>query len=409
MWLLVPGLLKLGAWDILKAWSGKSDLDIEPRIALQMVNEFALCTNRVRKKNSLGHQGFELLSGLGRLMSDEQGFYLLNDYTYEESYNMMLNLGIQRQLCGHFQGDTIALDPHRILSTSKRKMAKKKKKADAPSQKMLQTFFAVSASTGQPIMSTMSSTGMPTTRATLKLLKALGQIVKEKSLLLADKEHFSKEMFNEVNAHPNLDLLAPALNTSRVKKITEALHYKRLTAGVAFSEIPFCFNQDNIEHRLIAERFGEDQNQYTHKAFLTTSEMNAAKLLGQEYDKRWSVEEFFRFENHMGLNRASTQNLNIRYAKMALAMIAQGATYELRKNLKEEYTKWDAKHLASEVLAWNDGDIRVKDDTIIVTFYDHSKYLKKDEYINLPQKLAQKGINPRIPWLYDFKLDYRFK
>lgn len=94
MWLLVPGLLKLGAWDILKAWRGKSDLDIEPRIALQMVNESALCTNRIRKKNSLGHQGFELLSGLGRLMSDEQGFYLLNDYTYEDSYNMMLNLGI---------------------------------------------------------------------------------------------------------------------------------------------------------------------------------------------------------------------------------------------------------------------------------------------------------------------------
>jgi len=56
MWLLVPGLLKLGAWDIIKAWSNTTDLDIESRIALQLVNETALCINRVRKKNSMGHQ-----------------------------------------------------------------------------------------------------------------------------------------------------------------------------------------------------------------------------------------------------------------------------------------------------------------------------------------------------------------
>ncbi|MFA6400023.1 MAG: hypothetical protein WCX31_00125 [Salinivirgaceae bacterium] len=39
MCLLVPELLKFGGWDIIKAWSGKSDIDIEPRIALQIVNE----------------------------------------------------------------------------------------------------------------------------------------------------------------------------------------------------------------------------------------------------------------------------------------------------------------------------------------------------------------------------------
>jgi hypothetical protein len=72
------------------------------------------------------------------------------------------------------------------------------------------------------------------------------------------------------------------------------------------------------------------------------------------------VEEFFRFENDMGLNRASTLNLNIRYANLAMAMLAQAATYELRKNLTHDYKTWDARHLSNEVLAWNDGDVRVK-------------------------------------------------
>jgi hypothetical protein len=54
-------------------------------------------------------------------------------------------------------------------------------------------------------------------------------------------------------------------------------------------------------------------------------------------------------------------------------------------------------------------NIQVKDDTIIVTFYGPSQYIKKEEYMDLPNKLISQGINPKIPWLYDFKLDFRFK
>jgi len=42
--------------------------------------------------------------------------------------------------------------------------------------------------------------------------------------------------------------------------------------------------------------------------------------LSEDYDKRWSVEEFFRFENDMGLNRAATLNLNIRYARLSMGV-----------------------------------------------------------------------------------------
>jgi hypothetical protein len=407
MWLLIPGLLKLGAWDILKSWTGKLDMDIEPRIALQLVNESALCVNRVRRKNSLNHQGFQLLNGMSRLVSDEQVHLLLNSHTMKDTHDMMLNLGIQRKLSGHYQGDLIAIDPHRIISSSKRVMAKKKKQPDAPSQKMLQTFFSVSAETGQPIMAAMSSSGMPTTKASLNLISTTDQIIKAPSLLIADKEHFTNELFESVANNHNLSLLTPALNSQRIKNILNTLEYTKLRAGFAIAETDFYFDGQNIKHRLIAERFGEKN--YRYGGFLTSSSVDAQTLLCENYDKRWSVEEFFRFENDMGLNRASTMNLNIRYANLSMAMLAQAATYELRKNMNCDYRKWDARHLSNEVLAWNDGDIKVKDDTIIVTLYGSSDYIKKDEYINLPNKLIQSGIDPHIPWLYNYKLDFRFK
>jgi hypothetical protein len=29
--------------------------------------------------------------------------------------------------------------------------------------------------------------------------------------------------------------------------------------------------------------------------------------------------------------------------------------------------------------------------------------------MNLPEKLKYEGINPQVPWLYNYKLDFRFK
>lgn len=256
IWLLVPELLRLGAWDIIKGWTGKGDMGLDPRIAMQAVNESALCINRVRRKNSLGHQGFELANGMGRLVSDEQVHLLLDKHTTEQAQAMLLNLGIQRQLSGHYQGDIIAVDPHRIISSSKRVMSMKQKNPNAPSQKMLQTFFSVSAQTGQPIMATMSSTGMPTTKATSILINETGKIVRSHSLLVADKEHFTRELLSVGGRHENYNLLVPAIKTSRVLKTLGSLTYERLWAGFAIAETTFSFDKEEKNTGLLPKGTG---------------------------------------------------------------------------------------------------------------------------------------------------------
>ena len=51
-----------------------------------------------------------------------------------------------------------------------------------------------------------------------------------------------------------------------------------------------------------------------------------------------------------------------------------------------------------------------KNDTIMITFYNAPRAdILKKHYIDLPQQLEAEGIDPRVPWLYDFKLDFRFK
>ena len=72
--------------------------------------------------------------------------------------------------------------------------------------------------------------------------------------------------------------------------------------------------------------------------------------------------------------------------------------------------QWDAQHLAKDFFRALEGDIRVKGDTIIVTYYNAPNADRmRSHYENLPDKLAAEGIQPTLPWLYDYKLDFRFK
>ena len=70
LWLLVPEHLRLGTWDLLQTWTGQPTCRVEPRLALQLVHEAALCVTGVREQRCLTMRGFELLNGLPFLAND---------------------------------------------------------------------------------------------------------------------------------------------------------------------------------------------------------------------------------------------------------------------------------------------------------------------------------------------------
>ncbi len=64
LWLLAPEHLRLGTFDLLCGWTGQPPSEVEPRLALQVVHEAALCVSGVRatggwdKTNPLYAHGF---------------------------------------------------------------------------------------------------------------------------------------------------------------------------------------------------------------------------------------------------------------------------------------------------------------------------------------------------------------
>ena len=410
LWLLIPEHLRLGTWELLKAWSGIHDNNaLQPRLALQKVHESALCVNGIRERRTLRQKGFETLNGLPFVATDQAIYDLLEGHTIAEASSLQLALGQIRQVLGHYAGRLVLIDPHRIKTTSKRQMQLRKEHTSEKASKVMQTFFAVDGDTHQPFGLGIGSSAVTATQAALPLVEQLANILPEEALVIADKEHFTVELLNALSKHPKFTFLMPVPRHKNILNQIPAMKFTPLWAGYAAAEGTYeLAGQNKTSLRLIMQRTGEREDAYQYQPFVTSSGLPAEELMTLIFPKRWHIEEFFNTESALGWNRASTHNLNIRFARFSLALIAQAATYGLRQKLPEDIKNWNAQSLAQKLFAGIDGDIKVRDDTIIVTLYNAPNYLK-ERYENLPEKLLAEKINPKIPWLYDFKLDFRFR
>jgi hypothetical protein len=181
--------------------------------------------------------------------------------------------------------------------------------------------------------------------------------------------------------------------------------------GWATAKQPFHFNHlPDLPLVQFVQRTGEPPASHLFKAFLCTADRNEIQALSVDYPKRWHIEEFFHTSQDLGWKRAGTLNLNIRYAQMTMALIAQASLYQLRQRLGLPWATYEARPFAQKLLRGLDGDVRVHHDTVLVTFYNAPDAERwRQHFEHLPERLAAENVSPHIPWLYNFKLDFRFK
>jgi len=418
IWLLIPEYLRLGAWDLLKTWSCTPDEQVQTRLAMQLVNESALCVNGIRQKRTVSQKGFELANGLPFIATDVAIHDLLDSHCVAAAQRLQIALGKIRQTFGHFKGRILAVDPHRIKSYSKRQMVRRKKdNTDPKPNKMAQTFFCLDADTKQPVCFTTASSARTVTQATPELLNLTADILQfreQKPLVMADTEHYTTELFDWISSKSPFDLLVPMPYNPSVQKSIGTVPdgaFKRHWAGYATTSCCYQILESSYgPYRQFIQRKGEAEEDYDFKAFLCTSDRDELEDLSMNYPERWHIEEFFKNEQALGWNRAGTMNINIQYGKMTMALLAQAASFMMRQRIGDPVAQWDSEHIAKDFFKGLEGDIRVKHDTIIVTYYNvPNPELMKSNYENLPDKLSSEGIRPTIPWLYDFKLDFQFK
>ena len=420
LWLLVPEHLRLGTWDLLRTWTADGPADsLACRLTLHLVHEAALCRPSLRYGRSLRHKGLELANGLHFLPTDLAVHDLLDAHTVEQAHELQIRLGQLRRASGHLPGQVLALDPHRQISFSKRDMVERRPKANQPACKQAQTFFLLDAQSHQPVCLTHASSAHGVPQATAQLLpmaqSILGGSRQEPPLIVADVEHFSTEILDLVRRDTPFDVLVPLRYSKKLDQHYRQLPSNRFTrhwAGFATAIETFHPDGSTLSqpcYRYI-QRTGERPAEYHFKGFACTGLRPEVPALTSDFPARWHIEEFFRFDQDLGWKRAGTLNLNIRLGQMTLALLAQTLIHQLRQRLGAPYQQWDSPHFARDFFTGLEGDLRVHNDAILVTYYNAPDSVRwKHHFENLPKQLEREKIDPRIPWLYNFKLDFRFK
>lgn len=187
--------------------------------------------------------------------------------------------------------------------------------------------------------------------------------------------------------------------------------FKQRWAGYATTKIPYEMHKSfGVPYYEFIQRNGEKSDEYEYISFLCTSDRNEIEDMALNFPDRWHIEQFFNNYQALGWKRTGTMNLNIQYGRMTMPLFAQAAIHMMRQWLGPPINTWEPNILQKIFLKGIEGDIRTKDNTIIVTFYNASNLESlKSHYENLPAKLQAEGIAPNVPWLYDFKIDFRFK
>jgi hypothetical protein len=417
IWLLVPELLRLGAWDLVCGWTKQSPDRVGPRLAMQLIHEAALCRTGLRHRRTLNQRIFELANGIPFLASDMAVHELLAARTVADSLHLQVALGKIRRASGHFRGRLIAIDPHRVRSYSKRHMRPHRHDKRERPTKTAQTFFALDVETGQPICFTTGTSARTAAAAAEELLMLAGDILNPEAgqtLVLADSEHFTTELLDRVKTETKFDILVPMPNRRILRAKLSALPpevFRPRWAGYATAKVEYTPQDSHAgPFYQYVQRQGERPEDYSFNAFLSTRDGNEVEELAVDFPQRWHVEEFFNAHQALGWNRAGTCNLNIRYGQMTMALVAQAAIDGFRKRFAPPTTNWDANHMATAYFGGLEGDVRVDGDTIIVTYYNAPDANKlREHYENLPARLRAEKVDPRVPWLYGFQIDYRFR
>ena len=304
-----------------------------------------------------------------------------------------------------------------MRSYSKRQMRRYRDNHKSKPLKVAQTFFALDPDTHQPVCFTTATSARTATTAAIELLELAAEILTPRpgqTLVMADLEHLTAELFRHVQRQTPFDLLVPMKNTRSLQNQLRAIPAEQFTrrwAGFATLKQPYQMAQrDAGDLFQFVQRMGEKSDDDHRSAFLSTTDRDEVDTLTSDYPKRWHVEEFFNTHQALGWNRAGTLNLNIRYGQMTMALLAQAALHQLRCRLGDPFCTWDAAHLARSLLAGLEGDVRIRDDTVVVTYYNAPNAERlRAHYEQLPDRLEREHLSPQIPWLYGFKLDFRFR
>ena len=199
------------------------------------------------------------------------------------------------------------------------------------------------------------------------------------------------------------------LHQNRIEEMKEipVLEFRTMADGrqVAFK------NTDLRNYRgkpkLIVIRFEEDEEE-KYYGYLTNDTTSTEETIIEEYDHRWRIECLFKELEFLGFGKIPSTELNQATMSLGTKLVACNILSSLRRDIGRKYASRELRGILKEFLR-EQAFVKAEGRTVHVTFYGHRhEDILRPLFSNLNQRLIEKGIDERIPWLGYRRLEFHF-
>lgn len=409
--LLIPYILQLGIIekvDALKIKKGDG-IPVE-KVILALLHLSIIGKKRINRVEKITDQGVPVFAGLGKLpdFSFFHGFLNKTKTLDAEQFNISCSKKFKEM--GLYNGKIINLDRHFMGYFGKKNIGKDKHPTRNISMKGVNASFTHDQETGDPIFVRADYPGLRPEEVAFPMLNTTKSIIgNEMKMVVFDKWFSVGSLLDYINREMGIKyvtLLKLFPNRIEEMKSIPVDQFKETMDGRKIAFIDTRLRNYEENPKLIVVWFQED-GEDKYYGYLTNDEESLEEEILAIYAKRWGIENFFKEALFLNLDKLPGIKLNKISTMLTIKLIGHCIVSCLRRDIGGDYSKTEIEGIFEKFLNIQ-ALVQSKGQTIHITYHRYPPELEA-LFQNISEKLKDKGIDPKVPWLNNKKLQFHFK
>jgi len=365
-------------------------------------------TAGIRSVDSVSRTDFGLLAGLPFLPSPSTQYRYLQSIPVKEALDFQVSLGRRLVELGQIEpGFPVNIDGHNIKTYSRKQMKLSFITQEGRYGKAIRTFYTQDQKSKKPLMAMATYSGTSVSQVTRTLISLTKDILARDFLMVADKEWYCGKLIDELQKLHGITVLTPVKKTKKRLEEFEAVALDKYDKTVWGNIATIYTTMNNFDGPMMM--FLKKRKDGKYFALLTSeSEMNSDTAM-PTYTKRWRIENFFKDNDFLGMDKLPSLNLNAIQTMLSLRLLAFHAFDNFRHDLGPGYNSKTPEMIHREFIDGVQGRVQLRGNVITVSIYGFEHQAAAAAILtNLNGKLSHAKIDPRIPWLGNRCLQFAF-
>jgi len=406
----IPYLLQLVGHDLAVSLGPTKQEGLQnERIALGIIFESIFgYTDGIRAVDSVSRADFGLLAGLPFLVSPSSQYRFLQAVKMKDALDFQVALSKHLVTLGQVSsGGPVNIDGHNLKTFSRKAMKRSFITKEGRYGKAIRTFYTQDQESKKPLVALATYSGTTVSQVTRKMANLTRKVIGQDFLMIADKEWYCGQLIQELHKHCGVTVLTPVKRSQKRVKEFETVPLDKYDDTVWGNIATLYTTMSNFEGPL--QMFLKKQSNGKYFALITSARDMTTNIAMPTYTKRWRIENFFGDNAFLGINRLPSLNLNAIQTMLSLRLLSFHMVDNFRHDLGPAYKNKTPDIIHREFINGVQGRIQLNRDIIEVSIYGFEHEAAAAAILtNLDAKLENAGVNPRIPWLGNRRLRFKF-